>query len=71
MLDLNHPQTRWIMAASRDSDAVLTFAELMTLLPRVTRPIERLRQLNRDHFDATSVIVGQAFFSRDTGWNLP
>jgi len=65
MLDLNNPQSRWIMKASREEDAVLTFAKLMTLLPtserqqllaRIARPIEHLRRLNREHFDSSSFI---------------
>jgi hypothetical protein len=65
MLDLKHPQTKWIFAASREEDAILSFAKLMTLLPtpqrqqilsRVARPIERLRQLNREQFGASSFI---------------
>lgn len=65
MLDHKHPQTKWIFSASRETDAILTFAKLMTLLPtpqraqllvRVARPIDRLRRLNREHFDASSFI---------------
>jgi hypothetical protein len=52
VLDLKHPQTRWIMAASREEDAILRYIKLMTLLPtskreqllsRVARPISRLQ----------------------------
>ena len=65
MLDLKHPQTKWIFDASREDAAILSFAKLMTLLPtpqrqqilsRVARPIERLRRLNREHFGASSFI---------------
>jgi len=64
MLDLKHPQTKWIFDAAHEGDAILGFAKLMTLLPpqrqqllpRVARPIERLRRLNREHFDASSFI---------------
>jgi len=75
MLDLNHPQTHWIFMASRESDAILTFAKLMTLLPtperqqllsRVARPIERLRQLNYDHFEA-SPFIELAIFDLEEG----
>lgn len=65
MLDLKHPQTKWIFDTSREDDAILSFSKLMTLLPttqrqqilsRVARPIERLRRLNREHFGASSFI---------------
>ena len=65
MLDVKHPQTKWIFDASREADAILSFAKLMTLLPtpqrqqlllRVTRPIDQLRRLNREHFGASSFI---------------
>ena len=65
MLDLSHPKSRWVFDASHQGDAILTFAKLMTLLPtpqreqlllRIARPIERLRHLNREHFDASSFI---------------
>ena len=65
MLDLKHPQTQWIFDASREDDAILSFAKLMTLLPtpqrqqllqRIARPIVRLRRLNREHFGASPFI---------------
>jgi hypothetical protein len=65
MLNRNHPQTKWIFAASRHDDAVLTLAKLMTLLPtierqqllgRIARHIERLHRLNREHFNASAFI---------------
>ena len=65
MLDLNHPQTQWRFSASREGDAILDFAKLMTLLPtpqrqqlllRIARPIARLHRLNREHFGASSFI---------------
>lgn len=46
-------------------DAILGFAQLMTLLPtqqrqqlllRVARPFDRLRRLNREHFGASAFI---------------
>jgi hypothetical protein len=65
VLNLSNPQSKWIFAASREMDAVLDFAKLMTLLPtfqrqqllaRVARPLESLRRLNRDHFSGSSYI---------------
>lgn len=65
MLDRSHPQSRWIIKASHEEGHVLTLAKLMTLLPtqqrqqllpRVARPIARLRLLNRDHFGASPFI---------------
>lgn len=65
MLDLNHPQSRWILAASHEDAAILTLAKLMTLLPtpqrqqllpRIARPITRLRRLNHEHFGASTFI---------------
>ena len=65
MLDYDHPQSQWIVAASRQLDAILEHTKLMTLLPteqrrqilgRVTDPIERLRKLNKEHFDASAFI---------------
>jgi hypothetical protein len=65
MLDLKHPQTQWIFDASREEDAILSFAKLMTLvptpqrqqlLPRIARPIARLRRLNHEHFGGSSFI---------------
>jgi hypothetical protein len=65
MLDFKHPQTRWIFDASRECDAILGFAKLMTLLPtsqrqqllpRIARPISHLSQLNTEHFGASPFI---------------
>jgi hypothetical protein len=65
MLDLKHPQTKWIFDASREADAIISFAKLMTLLPtpqrqqlllHVAPPLDRLRRLNREHFGASSFI---------------
>jgi len=65
MLDFNHPQARWRFAASRENDAILTFTKLMTLLPsplrqqllpRISRHLERLRRINREHFAASEFI---------------
>ncbi len=62
---VSHPKQRWIFAASREDDAILTLTKLMTLLPthqrqrllrRVDRHLERLRAINNKHFDASPFI---------------
>src|SRR5215212_4788898 len=66
MLDLNHPMTRWTFAASREKDAVLSLAKLMTLLPtaqrqqvfkRLRRHIQRLQRLNEKYFENSPFII--------------
>jgi hypothetical protein len=75
MLNLDHPQSNWIIAASHENDAILNFAKLMTLLPtpqrqellpRVARHIKRLRRYNREHFNA-SVFIDGAIVELETG----
>jgi hypothetical protein len=65
MLDLNHPHSEHIFAAGRLEDGVLERAKQMTLLPSTRRRelqiecqelLEKMRELNRDHFkDSASI----------------
>ncbi len=63
MLDLNHPQTKWIFRVSHEKDAIHELTQMMTLLPtdqrqqlleRVLIHIERIRELNRCFFGGKS-----------------
>ncbi|HTR41833.1 MAG TPA: hypothetical protein VMH87_09485 [Pseudomonadales bacterium] len=65
MLNLNHPQSKHIFAASRFEDAVLEHAKKMTLVPSVRRrelliecqqQLNKMRTLNAEHFENSPFI---------------
>lgn len=67
MLDLDHPMTEHIFAASRAADRVLERAKCMTLAPSSRRlellescraDLAQMRQLNSAHFEASPFIFG-------------
>ena len=67
MLDLDHPMTKHIFAASGMEDILLISAQRMTLLPSKERVLlladclavlGGLRRLNEEHFDASPFICG-------------
>jgi hypothetical protein len=66
MLDLNHPMTEHIFAASRHDDAILSIAKRMTLVPTEERDallcrsrehFASLRKLNQEHFEHSDFIA--------------
>jgi hypothetical protein len=65
MLDLDHPMTKHIFAASRMEDLLMVSAQRMTLLPSRERVLllvdclpvlDELRRLNDEHFEASLFI---------------
>jgi hypothetical protein len=66
MLDLDHPMTKHIFAASGMEDFLLVSAQRMTLLPSKERlsllenclvVLDNMRRLNNKHFEASSSIA--------------
>ena len=65
MLDLDHPMTKHIFAASGMGDFLLVSAQRMTLLPSKQRVLllgdclvvlDKMRRLNEEHFEASQFI---------------
>jgi hypothetical protein len=65
MLDLNHPQTKHVFAASNLEDSILTQAKRMTLIPSDQRlelfaechnVFGKMRKLNSEHFKNSTFI---------------